>query len=684
MKNNKGITLVTVIIMIIVMGIIASISVITSRDVLKKSKEQAKLQSKSAVEAAVSKYSARMATSGFLSPANQDFPGINNPSFKHTYEDGEGNIVEEEKHIGEDWYLLLEEHLEEIGVTYAKENYLVNYKDNVVIPLSNVGNVFNELAVHGYTDPGEENYYAEGSAVSGDIPSLEGTTKEFKWFIYNKKQLEFLRDFVNNGNTLTTAQRTLLESEGYNPDDVTMTEGTVVQLMANIDLGARPGTGSTPEEKWETTANENVKWTPIGTVERPLLGTFEGNHHTISGVYVNMNADYTGIFGNSKSIKNLTIKNSYIKGNAYTGGIVGLMDDTEHLEVVNCHNINTTVIGNGDRVGGVVGYFHRYGVIRECTNTGKILGDGKVVGGIAGFVSIGSEVSNCENNGEVVGKGERVGGIAGYINENTILKESTNTGNILGEGMHVGGIVGVTYTSSAVSNCQNNGDVTSKGERVGGIAGCINENAILKESTNTGKVSGDGRLVGGIVGFAYIGSEVSNCENNGEVVGKGERVGGIVGELDNTTQNKISNCANTGKVVGKGIYVGGIVGLMGQRSNISQATVENSYNKGEVEGVQYVGGIVGQLAGSSSKATVTNCYNKGRVTGSSYVGAIIGIEYPKSMTISTGNTLNKLFYLNTLGIKAISDEADSTTKKVQSVSEDINSYEQFITWIATQ
>ena len=54
----------------------------------------------------------------------------------------EGIQVTEKKNVGEDWYLLLEADLEKIGVTYAEDNYLVNYNKNVVIPLSSSDDVF--------------------------------------------------------------------------------------------------------------------------------------------------------------------------------------------------------------------------------------------------------------------------------------------------------------------------------------------------------------------------------------------------------------------------------------------------------------------------------------------------------------------------------------------------------------
>ena len=142
MKKENGVTLVTVIVMIIVIGIIAVTSVLSSRDVLDESKEEAKKQNQAAVETAISRYVAQVATSGVLSPANIILPGIKNPMLEHVYINDEGVEVKENKSVGDDWYLLLKDSLEEIGVTYVEENYLVNYKKNIVIPLSSTDNIF--------------------------------------------------------------------------------------------------------------------------------------------------------------------------------------------------------------------------------------------------------------------------------------------------------------------------------------------------------------------------------------------------------------------------------------------------------------------------------------------------------------------------------------------------------------
>lgn len=74
-------------------------------------------------------------------------------------------------------------------------------------------------------------------------------------------------------------------------------------------------------------------WTPIGsTLAKCFDGAFDGNGHTISGLYYNdPNASYVGLFGavgygsTSVSISNVTLANSYLCAGQYVGGIAGIL-----------------------------------------------------------------------------------------------------------------------------------------------------------------------------------------------------------------------------------------------------------------------------------------------------------------------------------------------------------------------
>ena len=115
--------------------------------------------------------------------------------------------------------------------------------------------------------------------------------------------------------------------------------------------------------------------------------------------------------------------------------------------------------------------------------------------------------------------------------------------------------------------------------------------------------------------------------------------------------------------------MGGIVGWTSATG--TSGTIENNYNKGTVKGATQVGGIIGRNA---ETFVVTKCYNKGKVEGNTIIGSVIGEQL-------TGNdNLSKLYYLNTLNIGGVNGQ-DIVDKNILGVSDDINSYEEFLTWI---
>lgn len=68
----------------------------------------------------------------------------------------------------------------------------------------------------------------------------------------------------------------------------------------------------------------SVEFTAIGSYSSRFTGTFDGDGHVISGLYINLSNQYQGLFGyiDSATIKNLGISGS-VTGTSYTGGVVG-------------------------------------------------------------------------------------------------------------------------------------------------------------------------------------------------------------------------------------------------------------------------------------------------------------------------------------------------------------------------
>lgn len=159
-----------------------------------------------------------------------------------------------------------------------------------------------------------------------------------------------------------------------------------------------------------------IEWTPIGNT-REYTGTFDGNGHTVSGLYFNdKSISYVGLFGcigENGKISNVEVLDSYFQFKEMGGGVCG----RNYGELQNCSN-SSTVIGCG-RVGtgGVCGM--NYGTVIDCKNTGSVSnGSYNWVGGVCGG-NYGI-IINCFNGGTVSGN-ENVGGVCGG-NYGTIIK----------------------------------------------------------------------------------------------------------------------------------------------------------------------------------------------------------------------------------------------------------------------
>ena len=123
--------------------------------------------------------------------------------------------------------------------------------------------------------------------------------------------------------------------------------------------------------------NDGQGWEPIGgNGSTTFTGVFDGEEHTITGLYCNHSGDerqYVGLFGYNKgTIRGLEIEDSDISASLYTGGIVGRNDGT----IINCYNTGSVSASSPLSshiyiyVGGIVGY--NGGAISNCYNAGNV------------------------------------------------------------------------------------------------------------------------------------------------------------------------------------------------------------------------------------------------------------------------------------------------------------------------
>ena len=211
--------------------------------------------------------------------------------------------------------------------------------------------------------------------------------------------------------------------------------------------------------------NEDVKgdasglyaWTPVGagtSTTTRYTGSFDGQGHTISGLYVSA-SKYVGMFGYAEKgskISNLTISNSVIKASGNNAGaIAGYADIIE-----NCHVTESVEVTGVSYVGSVAG-------------------------------SVEKAISKSSNAGTVTATGNNVGGVVGRVQSDgsTAMTECYNVGSVSGASL-VGGLTGNLYNGGTISDCYNTGSVTATAASgmSGGIVGNFRYGTIKNVYTN--------------------------------------------------------------------------------------------------------------------------------------------------------------------------------------------------------
>ena len=284
--------------------------------------------------------------------------------------------------------------------------------------------------------------------------------------------------------------------------------GSGYELMADLDFSDPTARGY--QEAWDPEIqvpkgdSAGPGWVPIGnggyinlsqgdepTNRRRLSGTFEGNGHTISNLYVNLKSPgrsrhpglYAGLFGfASGTLRNLGLTGEHMAvsasidaGESYAGGLVGGASG----EIRNCYATGEVTASSSNRsaAGGLVG--EAFGAIRNCYATGEVTGQSTKApnagtapaGGLVGLAShTGARmISNCYATGNVTGSGNAyvfAGGLVGGASSFTTIRNCYATGSVTGGGaaQHQRGGV---HTG-----------VRKMGPEVGGVLGAVVDAAI--------------------------------------------------------------------------------------------------------------------------------------------------------------------------------------------------------------
>lgn len=367
----------------------------------------------------------------------------------------------------------------------------------------------------------------------------------------------------SDGSTVTNAWG--LKGTGTEADPYLVSTAADFKAMAEKCNAKHKGTGEyfkmTNDIDFGGSADNPVQLPAIGkdgnaqiaNIAYGFDGSFDGDGHTISGIYHtesdnNAKGKYNGLFGcidKNGVVKDIIFsKNNYITGYNYVGSIVSL----------------------------------NMGIIENCTNYADITATGFAAGGICGFMVNGcGTIKDCENYGDVKAM-TYASGICGgsqsgksVTTYNYLIENCTNSGNLsTTNGVGSAGIAG-SY-SGAVKNCTNSGNAddtqgTSKSKLyTAGIVSCASFAVDIDGCTNSGSINGV-KNVGGILGNAMKGDNaattIKNCTNNGTVSGQDRYVAGIVGNSARDPEVvSVASCTNNGEVTSTGTteFIGNLRG----------------------------------------------------------------------------------------------------------------------------
>ena len=304
-------------------------------------------------------------------------------------------------------------------------------------------------------------------AINNDVPVLKAFDNEYKQSdvvdltgtAQNQWNHSYFTIYGIDSATALEGFSALSQTYNFQGKSIYLLDDIEVNEIEEGTLAAwRTGTGTLP-----------VTWEPIGFATA-FAGTFDGQMHTVSGVYMKKAATcttYQGGYGFFSQIgyygiaRNFYLMDSYFEindpnGNAnspWTNANLGSAIGNNGGQVSNIYS-NATVVTNRYQVGGIVGYCGGRG-IKNCWYDGDIIATtphGRTLGGVIGLAG------NLETF------------------ENLLFTGSISYNNGYYADVNVGGILGSTYNAwnhtLTFKNCISAGTLT-KTEKIGGLGNIL-------------------------------------------------------------------------------------------------------------------------------------------------------------------------------------------------------------------
>ena len=240
-------------------------------------------------------------------------------------------------------------------------------------------------------------------------------------------------------------------------------------------------------------------WTPLEN----FSGIIDGQGHSISGLYLQLPYSETVGFISTigkqynkdttfTTIKDLSIKDTYVRGYKYVGTLIGTTYGAATLNIINVSN-EGIVSSAGSFTGGLIGEFNGGEDSGNTLNLVNVHNKGNVsgynyVGGIAGAINKSrTSIIDVSSSGKVFGHN----GIGGLVGEMTIVDSTSTIAYSFNEGlvsgyMGVAGLVGYQSTPLKIYNSYNVGDISIKDSLASGMVCWTTRSTAIINSYNKG------------------------------------------------------------------------------------------------------------------------------------------------------------------------------------------------------
>ncbi len=239
----------------------------------------------------------------------------------------------------------------------------------------------------------------------------------------------------------------------------------------------------------------NINFTPIGDGNTYFRGTFNGNNHSISDLYL-------------ESGRSAPVPYEY----SFYWGLFGALGPNSIVRDLQLNNFNF-VIRESDICGGALASYTENAKVSNVSANIKIdtMAYQQYIAGLIGcsmFTNIEHSSAAVQING--TGGIFSSGGLIGQLYSSKV-KNSNSSGNISASSLdETGGFIGSSYTNDtdeiSINNSYSNTNISGIGHHNGGFIGSFDGEGIITNSYATGYIKSSG---GGFVGSVGSGTKIN-------------------------------------------------------------------------------------------------------------------------------------------------------------------------------